>query len=644
MLMACALVYSLPESHAQNLAPNPSFEDYLNCPTDWYGFGEPLDCIPWVQGNAASADYYNACCVSCNISVPDNYFGYEPAHTGVGYTGMFLHDDIDNYREYIQAPLTEPLQAGVAYYVTFYVSLADDACGVRPIGAFFSSTPPPYDYNQNIDVEPQIFTNGPYLNNVHGWTQISGCFVALGGEAFVTIGNFLDDSQTPLDPSCNNNTQNSYYFLDDVVVEPMNEGFLALELGDPIVACYEYEIDPGLDGVVFHWSDGTTNSTLTVTQSGTYSLTISEACNFGIDEIEVTILGAPDVELPADSIICEGEVITISLDPDAGEYTWQDGSDDPEYSITTTGTYQVTLDDQCDVTMDTIYVQVIDLPEPFTLGPDQLLCAGDELEFSFDPDLGSFQWQDNSVSNEYTITEPGEYALTISNMCGGISDDVVITYLDPPVLDFGFTGGDLCVGETFLLSVDPSLGDYVWHDGSTEPFFLITGPGVYSATVTNPCGSSTDEVSFDLIEPPTVELGPDQIICAAQLPFILEPGSGAFSWDYNWQDGSGETTFPVVETGVYSVTVSNTCFEISDVIEIVVTNSLNIIQEIQTCAAADTGIFFQVINNPEGCDTIIETHVQLGVLDTTFLQTVTCRSGQQGVFSNTFSSINGCDS
>ena len=72
---------------AQNLVPNPSFEEFTTCPTT-LGIGGPLQCTPWFSYN--SADYFNVC-GGFNTGVPNNAFGFQEARTGVAYVGCLLY-------------------------------------------------------------------------------------------------------------------------------------------------------------------------------------------------------------------------------------------------------------------------------------------------------------------------------------------------------------------------------------------------------------------------------------------------------------------------------------------------------------------------------------------------------------------------
>ncbi|HXR80848.1 MAG TPA: C-type lectin domain-containing protein, partial [Saprospiraceae bacterium] len=197
---------------------------------------------------------------------------------------------------------------------------------------------------------------------------------------WITIGDFHGGVNNPTDPACSVASE-SYYYIDDVSVtqgDPVE--FLDLELGDPVTTCDPYEIDPGVSGVDYHWSDGSTEPTLTVNTSGTYILTITIGCSaIGIDSVEVIFEGVPEeVDLgPSDVTICEGDSYVISLDPGIGDYEWQDGSTNPEYTITTTGVYQVSFDDGCDVTTDEISVLVIEVNLPDISGVPESICVND---------------------------------------------------------------------------------------------------------------------------------------------------------------------------------------------------------------------------------------------------------------------------
>jgi uncharacterized repeat protein (TIGR01451 family) len=208
---------------AQNLVPNPSFELKTSCPTtlgqialaaSWSGFG-PQD----------TPDYYHYCALGTSgVSIPSNTFGNQTPRTGKAYAG-FLARPSNPAREYVRTPLTSPLVAGVAYQVSFYVSLSDASqWAIDKLGAYLSVGPAPASNGYIIGVVPQIVNPiGNYINNKIGWTLVSGTYFALGGEDHLMIGNFVDDASTTPMTGLSGFYQGSYYFIDDVSVAKLQK-------------------------------------------------------------------------------------------------------------------------------------------------------------------------------------------------------------------------------------------------------------------------------------------------------------------------------------------------------------------------------------------------------------------------------------
>lgn len=205
---------------AQNLVPNPSFEDTIACPT---GIAQLYNVVGW-EIYSATPDYFNGCVQNTLYSVPYNQRGYQYAATGNAYCGFYSQAFLYNYREYIGRQLADPLIIGQKYYVSFKVVLVEGAsCATNNLGILFSTIP-------HIDSLPGDFNFGPTYNFAHvytsniitdtaNWVTISGSFTADSAYQYIQIGNFFDDSNTDtlmidsLSTFCV-----SYYFVDDICV------------------------------------------------------------------------------------------------------------------------------------------------------------------------------------------------------------------------------------------------------------------------------------------------------------------------------------------------------------------------------------------------------------------------------------------
>jgi len=215
-------------SFAQNLVPNPSFEEFLECPfstaklhfqlVDWYSWQE-------------SPDFFHACSNDLDgfAGVPDNAWGSQQPLTGLGYAGLFTFADyIQNVREYIATPLMEPLVIGESYYMMFYASRCDSSeaksriCATSNMGMRFFRDPEYAVFPEgNSPLQPDNFAHLNYtevLDDSENWTLISGWFTADDAYNWVAIGNFFTDDQTEIMVLNDEGSCSGIYYIENVCV------------------------------------------------------------------------------------------------------------------------------------------------------------------------------------------------------------------------------------------------------------------------------------------------------------------------------------------------------------------------------------------------------------------------------------------
>lgn len=210
---------------SQNLVNNPSFENFSKCPEEMGNITS--DVFHWVVATKGTTDYFNTC--SSSMGVPINFNGEQHANFGAGYAGLYLIAPND-YREYLQVQLTQKLERGKKYKVSFYVSLAEKSnLAIANFGVMFSEK----RINEPTRF-PLVKSNGKkrhnhfhyieinaksYLNNKAEWIKIENEFIANGSETFITLGNFSANSSTDYQ-KVEGQKPVAYYYLDMVVVEP----------------------------------------------------------------------------------------------------------------------------------------------------------------------------------------------------------------------------------------------------------------------------------------------------------------------------------------------------------------------------------------------------------------------------------------
>lgn len=184
----------------------------------------------------------------------------------------------------------------------------------------------------------------------------------------------------------------------------------------------------------YNWSDGTAGPIISITDPGLYTVTITNDCNVVTDDIFVSFvpLQAVDVDLGADTLLCPDEIYALDATWIGGiQYLWQDGSTGPIYQVSAPGLYEVQILGACgEMGMASVQIDYDETELFLNLGPDSLLCEEDGLHTVdvFDLNADEYIWSDGSTNPTLQITENGSYAVTISDKCNVLVDEVNLEY------------------------------------------------------------------------------------------------------------------------------------------------------------------------------------------------------------------------
>ena len=210
----------------QNLVPNPSFEEYSQCPFSTSGIYEGFvdNWYSWSE----SPDFFHACSNDIDgfAGVPENAFGYQNPMSGDGYAGLVTFTLFgSDLREYMAVELIEPLDVGEEYYIVIHASRFDGGgesyawCATNHIGLRFFLNP---TYNgDNNPLQPDNFAHLDHdelLTDTVNWTQIDTHFIADQPYNWIAIGNFFDDDNTQY--VIENETESCFgiYYIENVCI------------------------------------------------------------------------------------------------------------------------------------------------------------------------------------------------------------------------------------------------------------------------------------------------------------------------------------------------------------------------------------------------------------------------------------------
>lgn len=206
-------------------------------------------------------------------------------------------------------------------------------------------------------------------------------------------------------------------------------GFMRTLLGKDSAYCGQFDhfVRPAaVSGTGYVWSNGASSVEQHLYEHGNYWLRIQsvEGCVY-YDTLTITEKEGPAVDLGKDTSICAGATFTLSAPP-ADKYTWQDNSNGSFFVVKQSGNYYVEVEKEGCTNSDTIQVSANTLTYA-NLGPDQTICAGQEIRLDANAEGLSYRWSDGNAEKSRIIFAPGRYSVNVVGECATSSDEIVIT-------------------------------------------------------------------------------------------------------------------------------------------------------------------------------------------------------------------------
>ncbi|NUN99964.1 MAG: VCBS repeat-containing protein [Saprospiraceae bacterium] len=185
---------------------------------------------------------------------------------------------------------------------------------------------------------------------------------------------------------------------------------------------------------------------------------------------------SPDVALAADGPLtfCSGESVTLSAPAGFSNYTWSNGSTGDAILVTESGVYSVVVNEGngCFSTSLPLVVTVDPVETPsISVSGDTLFCQGSSVELTAS-DATAYTWSTGAVTPSISVTETGDYSVTIQGLCAEFSSPAVhVEVLAAPAPEV--------FPDTVILSGDAvlrAIGDNPqWYDAPVGGTLLAEG-------------------------------------------------------------------------------------------------------------------------------------------------------------------------
>ncbi len=368
---------------------------------------------------------------------------------------------------------------------------------------------------------------------------------------------------------------------------------LLISLSSQNASCFGAEdgnifssVTGGVEPYSYLWSDGSTQSNITLSPAGNYFLTVTDSN--GTQAIASEIISEPDDLMvtfeTSGTITCDQNAVTVNALSSGGtqpySFAWSDGTSGSVLITESAGLYFLTLSDANDCT-SIFSTEILEDNEtiPIELESEiQQICFGDTLIIQANGPTGNnynYLWttiDGNIISfdnlGQLTADRKGTYSLTISNSFNGcFSEAQIVINGSDQNLSLNFSAiSPSCFGESDGSLLAEGIGgtfpySIIWSTGENTPQLNNISAGTYTITLSDNIGCTLIQ-TFELDDKEPIALqfeiqdlsGPEE----NDASITVQVSGGNPPYSYQWQDSnSQEATLQNLSAGTYTVTVTD---------------------------------------------------------------------------------------
>ncbi|MES2389554.1 MAG: hypothetical protein V4543_16235, partial [Bacteroidota bacterium] len=317
-------------------------------------------------------------------------------------------------------------------------------------------------------------------------------------------------------------------------------------------------------GYAYIWSNGATSQSITVSGSGSYSVsTVSTGCtSVSSDVVFITVSPAPTtpvITAGGPLSFCIGGSVVLSA-PAGFSYLWSSGQTSQSITASSAGSYTVrTISGSCTSAVSAssdVSINTTPAAPTVTANGPLSFCEGSSVTLSGPAGFG-YIWSSGETTQSINATASGSYSLrTYAGSCTSATSNVTSVVVNPAPATPAITAlGPItfCTGGSVTLSA-PAGFSYLWSNGATTQTISVGATRTYTVrTIFGGCTSATSNAI-----PVTVNSVPATPAISAGGPLTFCQGgtvtlSGPAGFSYLWSTGETTQNISVATSGAYTL-------------------------------------------------------------------------------------------
>ena len=259
------------------------------------------------------------------------------------------------------------------------------------------------------------------------------------------------------------------------------------------------------------WSNGATTQTITVTESGSYTVSVADGngCTGTSTEVDVTVYAKPTPKLTVvGGPFCAGDSALVSAPAGYVSYSW----------VSQNGLSYGTGRNIVAKASDVIYCQVVDVngctgvsdtvnlvftrvqTPVVTLNGPATFCEGGAVTLTAPEGYASYVWSNGTVGRTITVDRAGEYYVTVATQtCPAVSAKTSITVNNLPAVPSIQRMGDVLTANSTVATAYQWIRNGADMPGASNKALTVNLPGSYRVRITDANGCENTSEAFDVI-------------------------------------------------------------------------------------------------------------------------------------------------
>ena len=306
----------------------------------------------------------------------------------------------------------------------------------------------------------------------------------------------------------------------------------------------------------YTWSNGEISQKITVKQSGSYSVTVTDrnGCK-GQVGMQITVSPSLSPTIKGTLQFCNGDSSVLEIQGNFQNYTWSNGEISPKITVKQSGEYAVTATDKNGCTSQAQVKTTVAASLAVVIKGNPQFCSGDSTILEVQGNFQNYIWSNGEISPKITVKQAGNYGVTVVDKSGCKGQSNIQVSIPPSLISTIKGNFQFCSGDSTVLEVQGEFQNYTWSNGGKTAKIIVKSSGNYAVSTTDKNGCKSETAAHVTMTPSVnATIKGNTSFCTGDNTALEVEGEFQ---KYDWSNGEKTPVIQVKDARKYAVSVTD---------------------------------------------------------------------------------------